>query len=97
MLEWILNHPVLGEVWFLYITFHDPFQWLVMTLVGWTAWGQRKKRKEWEDLVHEMREELSHVHQEIHDHMEEDARLHADLGQYEMRRGEPNGSHNDRA
>ena len=95
MLDWILNHPFLGELWFLYITFHDPFQWVVMTIIGYTAWGQRKQKRERDILIEELRAELAHVHQEVHAHIEEDSALHEDLGQKgKMTPGEPYGSKN---
>ncbi len=82
MLEWINNWPDwLQSLWFLYITFHDIIQWVVMGLIGLTAWDQRRKKRLEEELV-------AHIHQELHTHMAEDAVLHADLGQQGMAQGE---------
>lgn len=77
------------SLWFAYVTFHDLIQWAIMTIIGLTAYGQRKHKKELQELVVELKDELAHVHDEIHFHMEEDAALHADLGQHgRMSRGE---------
>lgn len=70
------------SLWFVYVTFHDLIQWAIMGIIGLTAYGQRKHKRELQDLVTELRAELEHVHCEIHNHMEEDAALHADLGQH---------------
>lgn len=88
MLDWILAHPVLSEVWFVYVTFHDLVQWALMLAIGYTAWGQRRKAQEKHELALALKVELDHVHEELHNHMEEDAQLHAHLGQGGMRRGE---------
>lgn len=87
--EIVLGNPALQELWFYYVTFHDPIQWAVMLLVGWTAWGQRKKKQELHDLAIELQTELDHVHEELHVHMQEDAKLHRDLGQDGITEGEP--------
>ena len=81
MLEWILQHPVLSEVWFAYVTFHDFIQWGIMAVLAHTAWGQRKKKKVLEDLI-------EHIHEELHSHIEEDSSFHEDLGQRGMTKGE---------
>lgn len=70
------------SLWFAYVTFHDLIQWMIMTIIGLTAYGQRKHKKELQELVLELVEELTHVCEEFHSHMEEDAALHADLGQH---------------
>lgn len=82
VLEWIGNWPEwLQGLWFVYITFHDVIQWVIMGLIGLTAWDQRRKKRAEEKLV-------EHIHQELHDHMIEDAAFHADLGQRGMAEGE---------
>ena len=75
MLEWFEGLPNwLQQFWFIYVTFHDLVQWLIITAFGLTAWGQRKQKKQLEKLV-------EHIHQELHMHIQEDASLHKELGQ----------------
>ena len=82
MLEWISSWPVwLQDIWFVYITFHDIIQWIIIFAFGLTAWGQRRKKKEVDKL-------LEHIHEELHRHIEEDSSFHHDLGQTGMTRGE---------
>jgi len=89
MFEWIQNWPDwLQGVWFAYVTFHDLIQWAIMVIIGWTAWGQRKHKQELQLLVNKLKEELEHVHIEVHNHLEEDASLHESLGQSGISRGE---------
>lgn len=89
-MQWLMTEGTWQHtVWFLYVTAHDLIMWIVMSIIGLTAWGQRRHKKELQELVVELREELEHVHEEIHTHMEEDAALHEDLGQSgRMSRGE---------
>jgi len=89
MFEWLQTWPDwLQNFWFLYITFHDLIQWGIMLIIGYTAWGQRRQKKELQELALVLQKELNHVHGELHIHMHEDASLHADLGQRGMRKGE---------
>lgn len=88
MFEWLISHPDLSNLWFIYITFHDPVQWILMFFIGWTAWGQRRKKQEEHNLALRIETELNHIHQELHKHMQEDSELHAHLGQGGMFRGE---------
>lgn len=81
MLEWVNSWPDwLQGLWFTYITFHDFIQWGVMAVLAHTAWGQRKKKKELEDLI-------EHIHDELHRHIDEDASFHEVLGQGGMTKG----------
>ena len=81
MLEWVSSWPDwLQGVWFTYITFHDFVQWGIMALLAHTAWGERRRKKESEQLI-------EHIHEELHKHIEEDSSLHADLGQSGMTKG----------
>jgi len=52
-----------------------------MLLLARTAWGQRKKKRELEEI-------LEHVHTELHEHIVQDAAFHEDLGQNGMAKGE---------
>ena len=82
MLEWIGSWPNwLQASWFAYITFHDFIQWGVIILFGYTVWGRRQKKKEMEDLI-------AHIHEELHQHIEEDSSFHSDLGQDGMTKGQ---------
>ena len=89
---WVESWPEWAQaLWFVYVTFHDLIQWALMLIIGYTAWGQRQHKKELQHLVDELREELEHVHEEVHAHMDEDASLHESLGQSGITRGEPRG------
>ncbi|MBD3260340.1 MAG: GNAT family N-acetyltransferase [Candidatus Altiarchaeales archaeon] len=78
------------SAWFAYVTFHDLIQWAIVSILGLTAWGQRKHKEKLNELVIELKDELQHVHEEIHNHIDEDAALHADLGQEgKMSEGKP--------
>ncbi len=68
------------STWFVYVTFHDLFQWGIIGLFGLTAWGERRKKKQLEKLI-------EHIHEELHTHIEEDSSLHRVLGQTEMTKG----------
>ena len=68
-------------LWFFYVTFHDFFQWIIVSIIGVTAWGQRKHKKALQELVSEIQKELAHVHAEVHFHIQEDSRRHEALGQ----------------
>ncbi len=82
MIEWFQTWPDwLQAVWFSYITLHDVVQWGIMALLARTAWGERKKKKEIEDL-------LEHIHEELHQHIEEDSSLHEELGQHGITKGQ---------
>ena len=82
MLEWIQTWPDwLQGCWFIYITFHDIIQWFLIVLFGFTTWGQKREKKRLEKLV-------EHIHQELHNHIKEDASFHAELGQDGMTEGE---------
>jgi len=82
MLEWVNSWPEwLQGLWFAYVTFHDLIQWAIIFAFGYTAWGQRKKKKEMEELI-------SHIHDELHQHIDEDSSFHEDLGQRGMSKGE---------
>jgi hypothetical protein len=59
------------SLWFAYVTFHDLIQWGIMGIIGLTAYGQRKHKKELQSLVNELKKELAHVHDEIHVHLGE--------------------------
>lgn len=61
----------LQDLWFAYVTFHDLIQWIIMAIIGLTAYGERKHKKELQLLIAELREELEHVHDEIHIHLGE--------------------------
>ncbi len=75
MIEWIQTWPGwLQAFWLGYVTLHDFIQWGVMAVLAHTAWGERKKKRAVEDL-------LEHIHEELHDHMQEDALFHDSLGQ----------------
>lgn len=81
MLEWVDSWPEwLQGIWFAYVTFHDLIQWAIIVLFGYTAWGQRRKKKEMEELI-------EHIHEELHQHIAEDSLLHKDLGQEGMTKG----------
>jgi len=81
MLEWVSSWPDwLQGLWFTYITFHDFIQWGVMLILAHTAWGQRKKKRELEELI-------EHIHEELHHHIDEDSSFHESLGQGGMTRG----------
>ena len=65
-MEWIHTWPDwLQNFWFAYVTFHDLVQWAVMLFLARTAWGTRKKKRELEEI-------LIHVHEELHHHVLED-------------------------
>lgn len=82
LLEWVQTWPDwLQAIWFVYVTFHDLIQWGVIILFGLTAWGQRRKKKQLEDLI-------EHIHEELHQHIAEDSSFHEDLGQVGMSKGE---------
>lgn len=72
-------------LWFFYVTFHDLAQWFIMGLIGLTAYGQRKHKKELQELVDVLYKELNHVHDEVHEHIKQDFLLHKELGQDSMR------------
>ena len=81
ILEWVQTWPDwLQGVWFGYVTLHDFIQWGIMAVLARTAWGERKKKKELEEL-------LEHIHEELHNHIKEDASLHLVLGQAGMTEG----------
>lgn len=94
-MDWLLalanEHPSLGWLWFLWVTFHDPVQWTVMAILGLTVWGQRRRAKEQEaqkiKITEAVREEVAHIHQELHHHILEDKGLHESLGQTGMSEG----------
>jgi hypothetical protein len=67
-------------LWLSYVTLHDFVQWAIIAIVAKTAWGQRKKKKELEELI-------DHIHEELHHHIDEDASRHDDLGQSGMTKG----------
>ncbi len=79
MLEVLLDlskdYPWVGYAWFIWVTFHDPVQWAVMAFLGITVLRQRRTMR---DMV---REEVNHIHEELHNHMQEDIELHNELGQ----------------
>ncbi len=82
VLEWIQTWPEWVQgVWLGYITLHDFVQWGIMAILARTAWGERQRKKELEEI-------LGHVHDELHKHIEEDASFHAALGQTGMTKGE---------
>jgi hypothetical protein len=72
--EWLKN------TWLIYVTTHDWVQWVIMAILAKTAWGQRQKKREVEELI-------AHIHEELHTHIEEDASFHTDLGQRGMTKG----------
>jgi len=81
MIEWIQTWPDwLQGLWLSYVTFHDFIQWAIIAIIAKTAWGQRQKKKELEELI-------DHIHEELHHHIEEDAARHAALGQGGMTKG----------
>ena len=89
LLEWFESLPSWVQgFWFAYVTFHDLIQWSIMVIIGYTTWGQRQHKKELQDLVGKLRDELLHVHEEVHNHIDEDATLHKDLGQVGITRGQ---------
>jgi len=59
------------SLWFAYVTFHDLIQWGIMGIIGLTAYGERKHKKELQSLINELKEELKHVHDEVHIHLGE--------------------------
>jgi len=71
----IEDYPWLQVVWFIWVTFHDFVQWIIMGILGFTLLRNRRTMK---DMV---KEELKHVHEELHQHIEEDIELHEELGQ----------------
>ena len=81
MLEWVNSWPDwLQGIWFTYITFHDFVQWGIMALLAHTAWGERRKKRELEEII-------AHIHEELHQHITEDSAFHEDLGQDGMTKG----------
>lgn len=92
-MRWLMTEGTLQHsIWFAYVTFHDLIQWSVVSIIGLTAWGQRKHRQELQEIITTIRDELTHVHDEVHTHISEDAALHEDLGQVGgMTKGEDNG------
>lgn len=81
MLEWVNSWPDwIQGLWFTYVTFHDLIQWAIIALFGYTTWGQRRKKREMEDLI-------EHIHEELHQHIAEDSSFHEDLGQKGMTKG----------
>jgi hypothetical protein len=71
-MKWLMTEgSVQHSLWFLYVTFHDLIQWVIMGIIGLTAYGERKHKKELNVLITELREELEHVHDEIHIHLGE--------------------------
>lgn len=81
MIEWMSTWPDwLQGLWLSYVTFHDLIQWAIIFVFAKTVWGQRKKKKELEDLI-------EHIHEELHLHIEEDASRHDALGQGGMTKG----------
>ena len=72
MFEYFEQLPTwVQNFWFAYVTFHDLLQWGIMGIIGLTAYGQRKHKKELLSRVDELRKELEHVHDEIHIHLGE--------------------------
>lgn len=72
LMKWLMVEGSLQHsIWFIYVTFHDLIQWGIMGIIGLTAYGQRKHKKELQQLVAELRDELEHVHDEIHIHLGE--------------------------
>lgn len=81
-MSWLMSEGTWQHsLWFAYVTFHDLIQWGIVSILGLTAWGQRKHKEKLQDFIVELKEELEHVHNEIHNHIDEDAALHAALGQ----------------
>lgn len=72
MIEWLAVHPNWEFLWFIYVTFHDPIQWLAMAALGASAWGQRSRRQRLERLVTALRAELE-------DHKESDLVVHSQI------------------
>ena len=68
------------SLWFVYVTFHDIIQWVIIILFGLTAWGERRKKRKLEELI-------EHIHGELHTHIEEDSSLHQVLGQPGITKG----------
>ena len=75
LLDLAKEYPWASYAWFVWVTFHDLVQWTVMGFLGFTVLRQRRTMK---DMV---REEVAHIHQELHIHIEEDTELHGRLGQ----------------
>ena len=72
IMTWLMiKGSVQHGVWFAYVTFHDLIQWGVMGVIGLTAYGERKRKKELQSLVIELEKELDHIHDEIHIHLGE--------------------------
>lgn len=81
MPEWFSHLPNwLVYLWLIYVTFHDLVQWGIITLISLFAWKYKKNKKEIEA-------ELKHVHQELHEHIKQDAALHKELGQVGITEG----------
>ncbi len=51
-----------------------------MALLAHTAWGERRKKRELEEII-------EHIHEELHRHIAEDSAFHKDLGQDGMTKG----------
>ena len=84
MFEWIQTLPEWVQwVWGFYVTFHDLVQWAVIGVLGYTAWGKKKHRAEIEEIA----EEVAHIHEELHIHIDEDSSFHEKLDQTGMTRG----------
>jgi len=72
MFEYFNQLPTwVQSFWFAYVTFHDLIQWAIMGIIGLTAYGERKHKKELQSLITKLKEELEHVHDEIHTHLGE--------------------------
>lgn len=81
MPDWVNELPEwLKNSWLIYVTAHDWVQWCIMAILARTAWGERQKKKESEELV-------AHIHEELHRHIDEDSSFHEDLGQRSMTKG----------
>lgn len=81
MPEWFQSLPDWAQYsWFIYVTFHDIIQWIIIAIFGLTAWGQRRQKRQMEKMV-------DHIHDELHRHIREDANFHAELGQKGMTEG----------
>ena len=88
-MDWFLSianeHPTLGWLWLIWVTFHDLVQWTIMAVLGLTVWGQRRKTREEAQrratITEAVREEVAHIHEELHQHILEDIELHEELGQ----------------
>lgn len=74
-LELTKEYPWLQGAWFIWVTFHDFVQWSVMFLLGFTVLKNKKNMK---NMV---KEEVAHIHEELHTHIDEDIELHEELGQ----------------